>query len=327
MKGAEQGIEENIETFFALDYPTYEIIFSVADPKDPARAAVARVLQRHPEFPARLIIGDVDVGPNPKVNNLLYSYREARYDCLLISDSNIRVRPDYLKRVVSYLQPDVGVVTAVVAGTSGRGFGGKLESTFLNSFYARWMHVAFRLGFGFVLGKSMLFRRSVAERFGGVQNLSRYIAEDYMAGQAMQRLGLRLVVMREPIRQHIGSFQFSAFWARHIRWGRIRKSQSPLAFALEPLLGAIVSGGLGALAFHVCLDFSPRIFLAIHLAVWAVLDAVLIRHLEERWDPLALFYWGIRELLAVPLWIHIACGNSIRWRGNRLKILRGGLVE
>ena len=327
MKGAEPGMDENIQSFFTLDYPVYEIIFSVADPRDPARAVVGRALQRHPGFPARLILGDLDVGPNPKVNNLLHSYREARYDCLLISDSNVRVRPDYLRRVASYLKPDVGVVTAVVAGMAGRGFGGKLESTFLNSFYARWMHVAFRLGCGFVVGKSMLFRRSVADRFGGVGNLSHYIAEDYMAGKAMERLGLKVVVMREPIRQHIGEFRFHAFWSRHIRWGRIRKSQSPIAFFFEPLLGAIVSGGLGALAFQSWMGFSPRAFLAIHLAIWAVLDVLMIRHFEERWDPLAPFLWLIREVLAIPLWIHIACGSSIRWRGNQLKILPGGLVE
>jgi len=321
MKGAEPGMEENIESFFSLEYPVYEIIFSVADPRDPARAVVARALQRHPGFPARLILGDVDIGPNPKVNNLLHSYREARYDCLLISDSNVRVRPDYLRRVASYLKPDVGVVTAVVAGMAGKGFGGKLESTFLNSFYARWMHIAFRVGQGFVVGKSMLFRRSVADRFGGVSNLSNYIAEDYMAGRAMQRLGLKVVVMREPIRQHIGKFQFRAFWSRHIRWGRIRKSQSPIAFFFEPLLGAVVSGVLGALAFK-----SWEVLVA-HLAVWAILDVVMIRHFEERWDPLAPFLWLIREVLAVPLWIHIACGSSIHWRGKSMKILPGGLVQ
>jgi len=324
MKGAEPGIDENLDSFFALDYPVFEILFSVADVRDPARAAVARALQRHPGFPARLIVGEVDVGPNPKVNNLMHSYREARHDCLLISDSNVRVRPDYLRKVASYLKPDVGVVTAVVAGTAAAGFGGKLESTFLNSFYARWMHVAFRMGFPFVIGKSMLFRRSVADRFGGVGNLANYIAEDYMAGQAMRHLGLKIVVMHEPVRQHIGRHGFDAFWSRHLRWGRIRKAQSPLAFAFEPLLGAIVSGCLGAIAFRDVME--PRHFLFIHMVVWAVLDGILIRHFEDRWDPLAPFFWLIREILAVPMWIHIACGNSILWRGNRMKISHGGLI-
>ena len=326
LKGWEPGMEENIVSFFRLDYPMFEIIFSVADRRDPAVAVVSRMISDHPGVVARLHIGELDVGPNPKINNLIYPYREASYDHLLISDSNVRVSSDYLRRVVAHLTPSVGVVTAVVAGTRGGGLGGKLEAAYLNSFYARWMHIAEALGQSFVVGKSMLFRRSVAERFGGIENLAHYIAEDYMAGQAMRRLGLQVVIMRDPIHQHIGAYEFRSFWSRHLRWGRIRKAQAPFAFIAEPLLFSLVSGLFGAWAFHAWLGISPFWFLVAHLGVWGVSDLLLIKRLEDRLRLDTVLFWLLREILALPLWCHMACGSSINWRGNRLRILPGGLV-
>ena len=326
LKGAESGMEENIESFFHQDYPSYEILFSIADAHDPVREPLMRLMAKYPGIPTRLIVGDVEIGPNPKVNNLIRSYDQAKHDCVLISDSNVRVSPEYLRRAVACLGPGVGVVTAVVAGRNGRGVGGHLEAVYLNSFYARWMEIARAFGLPFVVGKSMLFRRSTAARFGGMQNLARYIAEDYMAGQAMKRLGLRVQIMPDPIPQFIGNYSIKAFWSRHIRWGRIRKAQAPIAFVFEPLLGSLVSGLLGGWAFHRWLGISPWLFLVCHLALWFFFDALLIWKVGAALGFREFFAWVLRECLALPQWLHIASGSGVHWRGNRLKILPGGIV-
>ncbi len=326
LKGVEQGILENLDSFFHLDYPSYEILFSVADAKDPVLPVLQSLLEKYPSVPASVIVGDVEVGPNPKVNNLVRSYDLARYDWILINDSNTRVDPDYLRRMRRHLRPEVGVVTAVVAGRNPLGVGGRLEAVSLNTFYARWTHLAEALGKPFVIGKSMCFRKSTAERFGGIQNLSHYIAEDNMMGQAVQRLGLKVVVMYEPIKQHIGSYEFSKFWNRHIRWGRIRKSQAPFAFFMEPLVNGLPAGVLGALAFHWFLGFPIGLFLAIHLSIWAVCDMLMISRFGSTINIKTIFAWLLREVLAFPLWLHMACGSTIQWRGNALKIMPGGLA-
>lgn len=320
LKGADSGLESNLEGFFHLEYSEYEILFSVASPDDPARAVLERLLRRYPLVPARLLIGETKLGPNPKVNNMGEAYLQARHDWLLISDSNVRVPPSYLRDVVSCLEPGVGAVTAVVAGTCGEGIGGRLETTFLNSFYARWMLIARGFGHPFIVGKSMLFRRSTMERFGGIRTLGRYIAEDYMAGQAIRRLGLGIRIMGRPIVQYVGTYSIAEFWSRHVRWGRIRKAQSPIAFFFEPLMGAVVSGVLLASAF------GSLSFFLVHLTLWSLFDLVLMYRMEGKLRPDCVPFWLLREILAVPLWIHIALGNSIRWRGNRLRILPGGLV-
>lgn len=326
LKGADAALEKNIESFFELDYPNYEILISVPSFNDPAYSIAARTIARNPRIKARLFAGEAKIGPNPKINNILKAYESALNDWILISDSNVRVERNYLKRLVAHLEPGVGLVTAIVAGREAHGLGGRLESTYLNTFYARGMSLIERLGHPCVVGKSMLFQRSTATRFGGIQNLARYLAEDYMAGEAMLRLGLRVVVATDPVPQIIGQYSFKEFWSRHIRWGRIRKAQAPLAFLFEPLTGCFLSACLGAWASSQLFNITPWFILVFHFSVWSLGDLLLMLRLGERAHVLMPAWWFLRELLAFPLWIHIASGNTVNWRGTHLTIQQGGML-
>jgi ceramide glucosyltransferase len=323
----DSGIEENLETFFKLDYPEYELLFSVADARDPALLAVTRLMKKFPDVRARLIVGEAAAGINPKVNNMIYSYEQTRYDVVLISDSNVRVRSDYLRRTVAHLDDDVGMVTAVVAGCSPLGIGGYLESIYLNTFYARAMRITETFGRPCVVGKSMLFRKSTAARFGGLTTLGRYLAEDFVAGEAMRALGQRVVIMADPIEQHIGKYSLSEFWARHIRWGRIRKAQAPLAYLFEPLLNSMVSGLIGAWAMTKLFGVPYATFLAVHLSVWSTCDYLQIRVLEPKLNPRIPIAWFVREFVGLILWANIGLGNTVKWRGQKLALRPGGLLD
>lgn len=327
LKGCDGGLRENLLSFFHLDYPQYEILFSVANPGDPAVPVVHELLAGHPNAKARLIIGDVEATPNPKVNNLLRSYQEAQHDWLLVSDSNTRVAPDYLRRMAGSFHEDVGVVTAVVAGRGAQSLGGHLEACYLNTFYARCLHFADFFSIAFVLGKSMLFRRSVADRFGGLRHLGNYVAEDYLMGEAMRRLGLKVAVNIDPVPQFIGKYRFGAFWQRHLRWGRIRRSQVPFLFAIEPFQSMIVSGLSGAYAAWSLFEVAPVNFFAGHALLWAAADNLLQSRLVGKLTWKMVASWLLRELLAFPLWLHMAAGSHIEWRGAKMRVLGGGMLQ
>ncbi len=316
-----------MEGFFHFDYPEYELIFCVAEETDPAVPAIREILARHPRVPARLFIGEARVGPNPKINNMLRGYEAADHDWILISDSNVRVGNDYLRRVAEPFADDVGIVTAVVSGQFAATTGAWLESVFLNTFYARFMMLSKRVGVPIVVGKSMLFRKSDANRFGGIANLGRYLAEDYMAGQAMKLLGLRVEIMKIPIVQPIGSYTVADFWARHIRWGRIRKSQAPQLFFLEPLISCWIAGLIGSVALTARFDVSFRYALLFHLMIWGGCDLWLMSLLGTRIKPKLVAYWLLRETLHLPLWAHIASGSHVHWRGRKLTLARGGILR
>ena len=233
--------------------------------------------------------GAIHWGPNPKVNNLIESYSVAKYDFILITDSNVRVPEEYLLHVVDKMKPDVGVVTTCIAARDATGLGGRLEAMCMNTFNARWFHAASALGEPMVFGKSMLFRRSVAELFGGLPSLFPFLAEDYMMGKRMKEMGLKIALMDIPVVQHIGHWAFSTFWKRQLRWGRLRKSHSLLFFLIEPdgkrgflgrtwRVGPAPSGRLSFLVF----------FLA-HTLVWAGCDTLSCGGSREKYPPRAIF--------------------------------------
>ncbi|MBI1862265.1 MAG: glycosyltransferase, partial [Deltaproteobacteria bacterium] len=218
------------------------------------------------------------------------------------------------------------VVTSVVSGREGRLIGGRLECLFLNGFYARWMYFAAIIGWPFVVGKLMVFRRSTMARIGGLSTLSRYIAEDYMAGVAIRRLGMKIAVMNEPIEQYIGPLTLQKFWSRHIRWGRIRKAQSPLTFLIEPLLSPFFGLGSGLVAIATLFSVSPAIFFSAHLVIWLLCDMAVYIRMEHKMGWTFFFDWLIREPVSLGIWMQSLLGSRINWRGNDLKILPGGLV-
>ncbi len=327
LKGVDSGLVDNLRSFFVLDYPDYEILFSVADGDDPAVAVVHQLCAAYPQVPTRLLISSERVGLNPKVNNLVEAYDRAGHDWILISDSNVRVNPDYLGQLAAVFAKDVGVVTAAVAGRAPQFLGGNLEAAFLNTHYCRWMFVAEKFGCPVVVGKSMLFRKSEANRFGGIRTLACYLAEDYMAGVAMQYLGLRVVMMNQPIGQQIGQYTVREFWSRHLRWGRIRKSQAPVAFFLEPLFGSLISAILGLIGFAILRPDDIGVFLFMHFTVWFVSDCLLMQVMARTLTVYAILAWWVREISALPMWIHIAIGNTVNWRGRQLHIRRGGILS
>ncbi len=328
VKGWDDGLRENLESFFLLEYPHFEILFCVEDEDDLCLDTIRSLLQEYGHVPARLLLGKGPAIENPKVRNLMKGYTQAYYDWVLISDSNIRVKPDYLSRLSRYQNADLGVLTSIVAGTYPKTFSAHLEAIILNTFYARWMKVTAYFGKPCVIGKSMMFHKKVAERFGGIQALGRYLAEDFMMGEAMRYLGYRVVIAQEPIRQYIGSYSFMEFWRRHIRWGRLRKAHAPLAFLIEPLFGAIGSGLLGAFSFSYFWNIPPVIFFAYHFALWSLCDAIYLLHYSRPGLSLITpFVWILREMLAFPLWIGIAIGNTVHWRGKKLKLGLGGVIH
>ena len=239
---------------------------------------------------------------------------------ILISDSNVRVQAGYLRRKVVFLKPGIGVVTAAVAGHAPLGWGGRLEATYLNTFYARGLSLAFASGNPCVIGKSMLFRRSVAARFGGLKALADYLAEDYALGEEMRKLGLSVALADEAVPQHVGEYSFRNFWDRHLRWGRIRKAHAPFAFLAEPLFTPLAAGAFAAGVW------GPLAALAT-IAAWLGADLLLMRKFAGPLPAWAPFAWLAREALAFPLWITVASGNSVQWRGTTLHLSGGGKIH
>ncbi len=323
LKGTDSSLKENLKSFFDLDYPRFEILISVADETDPALPIVYELLEENPLSPVRLFIGETDVGINPKVNNMMKSYESVQHDWIWISDSNVRVERNELTQMLSQIDENTGVLTGLVSGRNPQSLGGYLEASYLNTFYAKWMTLAAQFKKPCVIGKSMLFKKSMAQRFGGIAILSRYLAEDFMAGEATRKLGLKVQSNRRPIQQILDEhYTVKDFWYRHIRWGRMRKSQAPFAFYGEALTSSLTCGTVLAYASDMSITL-----LLFHFATWWVGDFWVQMKMGSRLTLMSFLTWTLREIFALPLWAHIAIGNTVVWRGQRLRLLDGGLLD
>lgn len=324
LKGVDPGLAESLETFLTQDYPNYEVIFAVAEAEDPAIAVVTKLLARYPNAQARLVVGDEQVGANPKVNNLVRPLTMARYDYVVISDSNIRATPTYLRDLVRETGANIGAVTAPIRGLGGEGIGGRLEEMHLNSFYIRSMLVSHALGTGLVLGKTMMFKRSFSDRLGGFNRFGNQGAEDYAFGMATRRVGREIALVSAPVTQHVGARSFQNFFLRHSRWSTLRKYSAPGLFFIEwahhgilTLLFAWVGWSQLGTAYSVASVVATAL-------IWILGDLALSRQLGGRFN---LGIWALRELTVPLIWLSAVVTRQVTWRGNKLRLLSGGRVQ
>jgi ceramide glucosyltransferase len=221
--------------------------------------------------------------------------------------------------------PEVGVLTSLVRGERASGMGGVLEEVHLSTFYPRAMALSFWVGRPCVLGKSMAFRKSEAARFGGLEKLGVYLAEDFMTGEIMRRLGLKVALATGAVAQPIGKLSLKSFWNRHLRWCRIRKAHASHFLVFEPLSWSWVSSGIGALwlSHHFEASLSGA-FLSLG-PIWWIADGILYRKMGGKRRAWVL-HWVLREAYFLPLWVFTLMGSAVEWRGEKYRVLSGGTM-
>jgi ceramide glucosyltransferase len=320
LKGADAGFEENLASFFRLEYPQFELLFGVDRPADPALAVVQKVAARHPAVPCRIVIDSRRVGFNPKVNNLANLERHARHEVIWISDSNTRVAPATLSDLVAHLeQPGVGLVSSPFRGVEANRLGAASEALQLNTFVMGGVAAVHRLWGGVcVVGKSMLLRRTTLAAIGGFAFLSQFLAEDQVCGEEVVRAGQRVAVTPLCIDNVLGPVPVRAFLARHLRWAKIRRRMNPAAYAGEVLLNPVLLALAGALTLH---NRESAALLAAALVVKSGLDA-LAEHAIGVPRPL-LHYPALtfaKDLLVGVAWLVPFFSTTVSWRGNRLRV-------
>ena len=229
LKGLDEELEENLRSFFQLDYPTYQLLFCVADADDPAIAVVQKLLAEFPDHDAQLVVGCPAFGLNPKVESLAAMDRYRKHDVILISDSNVRVRPSYLRETACYLaEPGVGLVTNLFAGVGESALRrGAWRTSSSTGSSPAGVALASVLRVTCVVGKSMLMPVRVLEAIGG------FAARPQPAGRGPgdRRAGPQggLLDPAEPPRHRERQPPPRAsrwFLNRHSRWYKIRRQMA-----------------------------------------------------------------------------------------------------
>lgn len=323
LKGVDEGLYENLCAIAQQNHPRFEIIFGCEDPQDPALTVARRVAREFPQVPIRVVTGGVSRGLNPKVRLLTQLEREATFPWILISDSNVRPDAGYLRALQArQAETNADLVHSVLSGVAGRSIGGRLEELQLNGWVAASICLSDRLGHPCVIGKSMLLRREALAAVGGFESVRDILAEDYVTGARLSRAGRVVALSNHRLPVITGSSTVSHFFNRHVRWGQMRRTISPVFFFLE------LSANPTPFLLFLALSSDERLrALALlgQAAKWG-LDAVvyLCLSLEPSGRTLALM--PLKDFLVPVMWAISALKRAVHWRGHRMLVGPGSLL-
>src|SRR5579863_5336701 len=233
LRGTDPEMYESFRSHCLQDYPEYEIIFGVSDANDPAIPLVERLKVEFPQHAIRLTVCQEDLGANTKVSNLTQMVREARHEYLVVNDSDIRVAPDYLQRVLAPLTDSkVGLVTCLYRGIANSTLGSSLESLGISTDFCPGVLVAQTVegGIRFGLGSTLAFRRRDLAAIGGFESLADYLADDYQLGSRVAALGLKVQLSTVVVETFLPRYTFGGFLNHQLRWARTVRDSRRLGY-------------------------------------------------------------------------------------------------
>jgi len=327
IRGLDKDAYENLASFCRLDYPEYEIVCCV-DPDDQAVLAVLAKLTRN--FPAcniRILYGSGRQATNDKVAKLARLVDDAAYEYVVISDSDVRVRPDYIRQVIAPLRdPKVGATTCMYVPTDVTTVTDRLQTIGMMSDFYAGVLVDWQLeGIKFALGPTIGTTRSRLNGFGGYAELENRPADDLLVGRLIAAQGCEVVLLRYAIETVCDYGSFRELLHKRLRWVVVMRHMRRWGH-----VGLAFTQGLPLALLAVAIHPTRSVGMA-YLGIYFILRCAMawvigIRGLGQR------FLW--RDLPLIPVWDAIACGiwltsfgrSSIRWRGADYYIRQGCLV-
>ncbi len=311
LSGLDEGLESNLRSFFEQGYSRFEILCAVRDRDDPAARVVEDLQREFPLVDSRLIITGEPPYANAKVFSLTRMLAVARHDLVVMSDSDIRVRPGTLASIAAeFADPDIALATCPYRAIAGRSVWSALEAEGMNTEFLGGLLVArMLLGVDFAVGPTIVARRSVLEAIG-FERLKEYLAEDFVMGKAAADAGFSVILSRTVVEHCIGSEKFGPNMAHRLRWARSTRRSRPWGY-----IGQVFTNPLPIVLILIALNLQwwPALvptLLVRATAAWAVSRHVLGQ--PVRWHLLL-----VQDLLSFLFWIAGFFGNTIVWRGRR----------
>ena len=337
--GFDEGMYEAFRSHCLQEYAgEYELIFGAGSEDDPAVVAVHRLMAEFPQHSIRLVICPERLGTNGKVSNLAQMQTEARHDFLLINDSDIRVSPRYLDRVMSQFaapaRRPVGMVTALYRGRAARSASGRLtlgsilEALGIATDFSAGVLMA-RLvegGIHFGLGSTLAVRREALAAAGGLEALVDQLADDYEMGARIAAAGYSIQLAAEVVETSVPPYSLHGFLSHQLRWARTVRDSRRWGYAglifthTLPLATAnvIASGASFWSIWLFCLAFFLRLGTAMQVGAGVLGDGQVLRD---------LWLLPVRDAVGFAVWVWSFAGNSIVWRGERFELKGGRLVK
>jgi ceramide glucosyltransferase len=327
LHGGEPKLEVNLAAFFEQDYPTpFQIVFGVSDRNDPAIATVERLRARYPDVNVALVVDARRHGTNAKISNVINMCGAADHEILIVSDSDIAVPSDYLRRLVAALEPkDVGAVTCLYTGWAVGGFASHLNAMGIN--YHFLPNAISGITLGLIqpcFGSTIALKRSVLDEIGGFEAVGGTLADDYEIGRAVRAKGHKVSVIPMMVQHACAEKGLSEWLSHELRWASTIRITAPIGHA-----GSIITHTFPVALVGVVLSgvtIPSLVVLTAALMVRAMVKWRIDRAFNPAGGPLWLLL--IRDLMVFGIFLlSLRSGGSVVWRGECLDVARGGALS
>jgi ceramide glucosyltransferase len=331
LDGDEPNLEAHIGSFFDQNYPRFEILFCARSATDAGLEIARGVSARYPHIPARFLSTGEETYINAKVSSLELMDAAARHDIFIISDSDVRVAPNYIREVIApFAEEKVGAVTCLYRGVADQGLWSKLEAAGMSVEMTSGVLTANLLeGMKFALGPTMAVRRSCVQRMGGFGVLGPYCSDDFLLGAQVAAQGNTVVLSHHVIDHIILNLSFAASLRHQTRWMKSTRFSRPLGHLGTALTFSVPFGVLACLsgiAMH-------RPLLGLSLLAYSIVNRMILgalvgsRAVQERHLLRTIVLYPVRDFLGFCCWAASYLGSTILWRGRRYRLSRGGLMH
>ena len=322
--GSEENLYQNLASFCQQNYGTYQIVFAVRESSDPSIEVVKKLIHDYPEIDITLVVDERIIGYNLKISNLANAVTNAKYETLIIADSDIRVQPDYIARVVQPLvNPEVGVVTCLYRSLAYNWLS-IFEALGSSSRFHGGVFVARKLqGMNFTFGATIVIRAKVLESIGGFKAIADYLADDYQLGNLSVKAGYK-VVLSDYITEHqLNTTNLREFINRQLRWNRCIWAGDPWGYVgLILTYGTLISSlfwlisGTSSLGTIILVStWSLRLLMAWVIGVCCIKDQAVSQ---------GFWLLPLHDLVSFGLWCYGFFGRTVRWRGQVFRLIEGG---
>ncbi len=327
--GLDKGLEENLRSACLQDYPQYEVIISVQDPYDPAIEVIEKLRR---EFPDRveIVIDNKNFGANGKVNNLAGALGRAKHEILVISDSDIRLKSNYLKNIIAALMapgtPEKGYSCTLYKAVAADKWYEKLELLTFNADFVPGIIFSYVTGAAkFCLGSSVALRRSDLDGIGGIESLSGYLAEDYEMGRRLLKTGKKMVLVPYLVETLVDLKSPAQWWTSQVCWDQKTRSANPMGFFCTILVRSVPFAA--AVAVLRLMDGPGLALLGVAVLFRIVSAAVILKWgMNDREGLQAIWLLPVRDLAALASWAVAMVRKVVVWRGCRLILNRSGTM-
>jgi ceramide glucosyltransferase len=323
LHGAEPGLSKNLESFCTQDYPgVVQLLFGIQRAEDAAIPVIEELRKAYPHCDITLVVGTCHEATNPKIGNLISMLPGAKHDVLVLSDSDIGVPSDYLRKIAAALEePGVGAVTCCYVGRALDNIWSKLATAGID--YHFLPNVVLGMVFGLAkpcLGSTIALKRPVLAAIGGFEAYGDRLADDYEIGNAVRALGCRVVILPFTVTHTCSETSCAALLHHELRWARTILAVEPLGYVGSAVTHALPLSLIGAalLGFSLPSLAACAAALAARLYLKHKIDNILARRGASLWLV------PLRDVLSFAVFAGSFLPGRVDWRGRRYRIEGSG---